>query len=309
MGPPSKKTSQEAQSLWEQQFRFYTDPLYSSRDNFDHLRQHTDPDNMLHKPDNLQLHNLCEDQSLVTNELLKTLGLGLGHNVALKQKDVNPIDFNRLRYLIRLQFTEFNRNDDDNDSNPKLHVKGNWEPDTPLTVIENAINDFEEKTNTSFDLVRKIKLLPIYDVKRSSINLICSIKNNRKLIITARDKGLGSTIMKSSTYIKRAFNDHLNNPINYKEIIEEDSHLFNETNYCWICERFIDYRDPKTVTDKDKLFFQHSLCGVTADNLITDRQTQLSLPYFYLLPKVHKTPWATRPVVSGVSSVLELLSK
>ena len=34
-----------------------------------------------------------------------------------------------------------------------------------------------------------------------------------------------------------------------------------------------------------------------------------SLPYFYLLPKVHKTPWATRPVVSGVSSVLEPLSK
>ena len=35
----------------------------------------------------------------------------------------------------------------------------------------------------------------------------------------------------------------------------------------------------------------------------------LELPYFYILPKVHKTPWATRPVVSGVSSVLELLSK
>ena len=115
--------------------------------------------------------------------------------------------------------------------------------------------------------------------------------------------------METKTYINQAFDDHLNNPINYKEIIEEDAHLINETNFRWICERFIDYRDPDTVTDKEKLFFQRSLCGATADDLITEMQTQLGLPYFYLLPKVHKTPWATRPVVSGVSSVLEPLSK
>ena len=56
--------------------------------------------------------------------------------------------------------------------------------------------------------------------------------------------------METSTYINRAFDDHLNNPINYKEIIEEDAHLINKTNFCWICERFIDYRNPDTVTDK-----------------------------------------------------------
>ena len=125
---------------------------------------------------------------MVIDELLETLGLGLGHNVALKQKDVNPIDFNQLRYSIQLQFTESDRDDDDNDFNPKLHVKGKWEPDPAPTVIENAINNFEEKTNTSFDLARKIKLLPFYDVKRSSINLICSIKKNRTLVITASNK-------------------------------------------------------------------------------------------------------------------------
>ena len=131
---------------------------------------------MPRKPDNLELHNLCEDQSLVTDKLLETLGLGLGHNVALKQKDVNPIDSDRLWYSIRLQFAEFDRDDDDNDFNPKLHVKIDWVPDPAPTVIENAINDIEGKTNTFFAVARKIKLLPIYDVKRSNINLICSIK-------------------------------------------------------------------------------------------------------------------------------------
>ena len=85
--------------------------------------------------------------------------------------------------------------------------------------------------------------------------------------------------------------------------------MINETNFCWICECYIDYRDPNTVTDKEKLFFQRSLCRETANNLIMEMQAHLSLPYFRLLPKVHKTPWATRPVVSGVSSVLEPLSK
>ena len=60
--------------------------------------------------------------------------------------------------------------------------------------------------------------------------------------------------MEISTYINRAFDDHLNNPINYKEIIEEDAHLIDKTNYRWICERFIDYREPDTVTDKEKFF-------------------------------------------------------
>ena len=33
------------------------------------------------------------------------------------------------------------------------------------------------------------------------------------------------------------------------------------------------------------------------------------MPYFYALPKVHKEPFQTRPVVSGVSSILDPLSK
>ena len=40
-----------------------------------------------------------------------------------------------------------------------------------------------------------------------------------------------------------------------------------------------------------------------------DMSIKLQLPYFYILPKVHKVPWATRPAVSGVPSVLEPLSK
>ena len=181
-------------------------------------------------------------------------------------------------------------------------MKGPWELDRIHLLLKNAINDLEEKTNSSFDLTRRIKLCPICHVKRSSIDLICSIKKNWKLVMTVSDKGLGTTIMEINSYINRVFDDHLNNPTNYKELIEENAHLTKETNYRWICEHFIYYRDLDTVTDKEKLFFQRSLWGETADNLKTDMRTQLSLPYFYLLPNVHKTPCKSQSVVSGVSS-------
>ena len=301
--------TQSAKDLCEQRFGFYTDPRCTPRENLDHLRKNTDPDNMPRKPENLQLHNLCRDKNLVTNELLETLGLGLGHGLALEQKDENPIDFERLRYSIRLQFADFDKDNDDDDFNPKLYVKSSWIPDEAPTIVEAAINDFEEKTNIIFAAERKKKLLSIFDVKRSSVDLIRAIKKDRKLVITASDKGLGPTIMEIDTYISRALEDHLNNQTNYKEVFETEAHMIKETNYRWICERFIDYRDPGTVTDKEQLFFQRSLCGLRNDDDITDMKLQLQLPYFYILPKVHKVPWATRPVVSGVSSVLEPLSK
>ena len=62
--------------------------------------------------------------------------------------------------------------------------------------------------------------------------------------------------MEIDTYISRALYDHLNNQTNYKEVFETEAHMIKETNYRWICERFIDYREPGTVTDKEQLFFQ-----------------------------------------------------
>ena len=64
------------------------------------LRRTTNDYDLPRKPRNLQLHNLCNDKSLVTNDLIDTLGLGLGHGVTIKQPQQNPIDFERLRRQI-----------------------------------------------------------------------------------------------------------------------------------------------------------------------------------------------------------------
>ena len=134
--------TQAAKDICKQRFGFYTDPYCTPRKNLDHLRKHTDPEDMPREPDNLQLHNLCSNKSLITDNLLETLGLGLGHGIALEQKDENPIDFERLQILARLQFADFDK-DTDNDFNPKLYVKGSWLPEPVPPVVEAAINDLK----------------------------------------------------------------------------------------------------------------------------------------------------------------------
>jgi hypothetical protein len=52
-------------------------------------------------------------------------------------------------------------------------------------------------------------------------------------------------------------------------------------------------------------FFTQKLCGDRDEYGRIQQKEGLQIPYFYLSPKVHKTPWKTRPVKSQVSSVAE----
>jgi hypothetical protein len=38
------------------------------------------------------------------------------------------------------------------------------------------------------------------------------------------------------------------------------------------------------------------------------KKQNVTFPYLYAMPKMHKDPWASRPVVSGVCSVMKALS-
>ena len=72
-----------------------------------------------------------------------------------------------------------------------------------------------------------------------------------------------------------------------------------------VCTHFID--DSKaTITNQARTFFIRECLGFKDEtNGITWKNRNVTFPYFYMMPKVHKKPdWKTRPVVSGVTSIM-----
>jgi hypothetical protein len=239
----------------------------------------------------------------VPTTLLKTLGLGLGYCLSLDREIENPVDFARLRRDIRTRYAVAEC--EDTGYNPKLYVRNEeWQPDPAPPEVEAAINRFEGLTS---DLYTRSRLCTekAYNLSRAAIREIKAIKKDKVFMVTATDKNLGPAIMETAVYLHRALNDHLLNPTNYRELSEAEALAMNETTYRLILLHWI---DDFSVDDDSRLYFKRKLCGNRNADGVVQQKEGLQFQYFYILPKVHKVPWKTRPVVSEVSSIQEALS-
>ena len=238
--------------------------------------------------------------------LLRALGYNLGLCLSLQREHKNPIDFSRLRRDIRIAYQMHDV--PDSDFNRKLYVPNtDWNPDPAPTEVENSIDIFETATAKLFSSSRKLPHIP--NISQNELQALKNVKVEGKYVVQATDKNLGPCIMEKTKYIHRALNDHLLDSTNYNEITKEKAELIMVMLYKLILANFVDDKGDPTL-DKDSItFFERKLCGPRDSTGIVQIPAQLQLPYFYILPKVHKTPWKTRPVVSQVSSVIEPLSQ
>ena len=104
-------------------------------------------------------------------------------------------------------------------------------------------------------------------------------------------------------YIQRCLTDHLNQTNTYQELSEMNAGILNEDNFRFICAHFID-DSMATITNQARTFFIRECLGFTDKTTgITWKHRNITFPYFYMMPKIHKKPdWKTRPVVSRVTS-------
>jgi hypothetical protein len=104
-----------------------------------------------------------------------------------------------------------------------------------------------------------------------------------------------------SLMIEPALSDHLLDTSSYIKLLSEAAQQINEASFQLILRSMVDNRhhlDPSTIQ-----YFTRILC--TRRDETTGKVIQpehLHLPYFYILPKVHKNPWKTCPAVSAVAS-------
>lgn len=154
-------------------------------------------------------------------------------------------------------------------------------------IIESTLQNTRQK------LQEVLYNLPDTSKKRRKnqqlIQRVQSFLKKNDLIIKPSDKNLGITIMDRCTYIEECLKQ-LNNPIYYKK-----SNLSKEV---------ILQNQRKLLQE----FAKHHKFTSVETNYILYKLESTEIPYFYTLPKIHKSPMDFRPIVASTNWTTTQLS-
>ena len=210
-----------------------------------------------------------------------------------------------LNYCLRSQTTTFNLDDQlhrftrdlliklffanrkDRDFNPRFHVKSNWLPPHNALPREFRLNieQFTTHLRTIFNCRRTRSNLLRYHQ-----TLLQHLQDSEVHLVIPSDKNLGPVIIERGCYIARALQDHLWNAQVYDNLSQEEANaalnkIRGSINFFLFSNRYL-------FSKQEYKFLSHSL---VCDDPFS---------YFYLLAKIHKNPWQTRPIVSTSGSLL-----
>jgi hypothetical protein len=237
------------------------------------------------RPHNSRYHDLCTTLKVPTN--IKSL-LGLGLNFIPRPRystESNDLEITR---FIRDAYTKFFFSGETNSTIPKLFIRTNWCP--KLFEINASFRERIDKFARCLQLQFKRK--------KSCINLLPHqhmalhyLRHQKEFIILKSDKNLGPCVLERDKYIQRAYSEHLSDTTTYLQLSSAEADLRCQAITSKI-ERFMVNHFKKRENNDDRKYLQRYMEGVTDP-----------YSYFYLLAKVHKIPWRTRPIVSTVGSV------
>lgn len=255
------------------------------------------------RPSNMTCHVLGTVPT--DSPLIHLLGLGLNYCVVSKPLATDSVDMERFNKDIRTKFEMAGRGQ--GHYNPKLYARSSWTPPKANERIETAAKRFADDVATLVRVKRRQSHRP--NLLKWELKQLRSLRDHPDIMVTATDKNLGPALIDRKTYIDRALADHLLNKKNYKQLNQAEAFEIQEATFRDILKLTVENRK---YFDKDSdiyKYFDRTLCRSRDKDGRVVIPAHLHLPHFYLRPKVHKTPWATRPVVSQSGSVPESLSK
>jgi hypothetical protein len=244
------------------------------------------------RPSNVAFHNLCLPSTTIPPFTKSLLGLGL--NFVLKPERTQgkrAFDFERLARDVMIKHFFAG-----SPSLPpsRLFIRSDWLPPTTDTTLDVRNRCFRFR-----DAVTRLAMQ--HSLRRRGSNLtrfqhtaFRHLSSRHDLIVVRTDKNLGPAIIERSRYIERALTDHLNDVSTYRQLTQQqaDGRLLAIRG---IVQRFISAHFPPK--DPSATFLLRSL-------VVKD-----PFAYFYMLMKIHKTPWSTRPIVSVSGSLLHGLGR
>jgi hypothetical protein len=253
-------------------------------------------------------HNLCTIlQPPVDTHKLLWLGLKFCIEKPLP-KPVLATYIERLTYDIRVKTTMAANEDSivinqsgqriflegDTDYDPKLYLPStDYIPDDTTPQIEQAIRDFSSGLEKLIDDNHQSRK---HNIPPSTRRLIRQIGlDNPDFIVTPTDKNLGPAILERAIYKQRCLQDHLLDTTSYKQLTPEEAQSKLDTS--------------RKTMEAIVRTHQHALAQNEITYFKRVFKIKCRIPQFYATPKVHKSPWKTRPIVSCVNSTLGYLSK
>jgi hypothetical protein len=162
-------------------------------------------------------------------------------------------------------------------------------------LIERFLESLENITYNDLNInINRRKINNLNKKDRISLH---NLTNNNNITITNADKNLGITILDTSWY-NQQIDQHLNNTLNYCLVTNDN---FN-TNFMTIYNE-LNTLHTNTVLSKTKRHEQRNLINFLRSN------TKQTIPYFYILPKIHKSTLESRPITAAHKWILTPFAK
>lgn len=230
-----------------------------------------------------QVHNLSSKE--IPPAVLTGLAKSIKH--VYHTKPISLYDLHKCLYNLenKLQWAYFFRNNPTN-FNP-LKLKKSREAPKYSPVISEIIA--KVKLNATLTLTEQQED-PIIKHNIGLINRIKTFIYENKLIIRAADKNLGLTIMDMKDYYNGCI-DLLKDEKTYREYNKPEREII-KLNILFLQ----DFVKEIAFTDLERKFILHGIEDIT-------------IPEFYVLPKLHKNPLSFRPIVASTNWSTTQLSK
>jgi len=240
----------------------------------------------------MAFHNLCIDTK-PPDGLSKLLGLGLKFCIRSIRPDQDVKEtMTRMQRDVRLRYYFGTSGADEVDFDNPLYIKSKWRPPPASPDVEERMASLWGTLDTlnaqaKNNLGTNLSKLQYYTMRK--------LVDNLNYIVRPADKNLGPCIMERAQYIVRVLTDHLCDVSTYKQLTAQEATTLERRCKYTLSYLLQTYRH--TLTEFEDEYFRRSL------------YEQVRRPLFYINPKIHKTPWTTRPVVSCVGSYNEIFSK
>ena len=242
-------------------------------------------------PRNLEFHNLSHATLTATQS--RTLGLGLKFRPTLQPPTARVFegqvqDFCR---SVRLHYKYANQPDDP-DFNPKLYVRSGWNPPREDPDLEEHLYKIRQDLLENFHQNKPGWRNNLSSDERSGLR---EIKEDPTVRVLATDKNLGPALI-STEWVEQETLNHLNDTKSYVKVTKDD----------WT------FRRQKVIETREKLVKSYSSFLPPNSHKflrsLDDNPRSLDPAKFYIIPKIHKSPIAGRPIAASHSYITRPIS-